>query len=204
MLFCLGNEDLDLTFGDDSNLNLSGRDSVMLSDASQSDLADESPCWDMNDSLYVPTPQRNFRCNLSHIASHKEAFMDLSELGRFMKTVNRIRGCITPGCTGELTSAHVRSSGLGGALSMSYVCDGCPLQGTQFITFAVYEHVNTSEISVCVQVAFILAGCTHATYYKTLQHALGIEAVSMHSFLNGYFPLSRAWSMKCARLPSKK
>ena len=46
----------------------------------------------------------------------------------------------------------------------------------------MYELVNTSEISVCVQVAFILAGCTHATYYKTLQHALGIEAV-MDSFL---------------------
>ena len=41
-----------------------------------------------------------------------------------------------------------------------------------------------SEISTCVQVAFILAGCTHATYCRTLQHALGIRAVSMHTFLS--------------------
>ena len=43
--------------------------------------------------------------------------------------------------------------------------------------------INHSEISLCVQVAFIIAGCTHATYYKTLQHSLGIAAVSMPVFM---------------------
>ena len=171
----------------------------MLSDASQSDLADESLCWDMNVSLYVPTPQRNFRRNLSQVASHKVAFMDLFELGRFMKTVNRIRGCITPGCTGELTPAHVRSSGLGGALSISYVCDGCALQSAQFNTSAVYELVNTSEISVCVQVAF--------TFWQGVLMQLTTRPCSMHwaskllawtQPLNACIPLSRAWLMKCA------
>ena len=33
------------------------------------------------------------------------------------------------------------------------------------------------------QVAFILAGCTHATYARTLQHALGITAVAPVTFL---------------------
>ena len=37
---------------------------------------------------------------------------------------------------------------------------------------------------MCVQVAFILAGSTHATYYKTLCHALGMDAVSMVPFLD--------------------
>ena len=30
--------------------------------------------------------------------------------------------------------------------------------------------------------AFVIAGCTHVTYYKTLKHALGIEAVSWPTF----------------------
>ena len=33
-----------------------------------------------------------------------------------------------------------------------------------------------------VQVAFIVAGCTHTTYYKTLKHALGIDAVQWTIF----------------------
>ena len=31
---------------------------------------------------------------------------------------------------------------------------------------------------------FILAGSTHATYYKTLRHALGIDAVGIVQFLD--------------------
>ena len=38
-------------------------------------------------------------------------------------------------------------------------------------------------MSLQVHVAFILAGCTHATYYKTLQHALGIKAVNERVFM---------------------
>ena len=52
-----------------------------------------------------------------------------------------------------------------------------------FETSSKYELTNTSEISVAVQVAFIVAGCTHATYWKTLKHALGIDAVHMSAFL---------------------
>ena len=33
-----------------------------------------------------------------------------------------------------------------------------------------------------MQVAFIIAGCTHMTYYKVLQQALGLDAVSFHTF----------------------
>ena len=45
------------------------------------------------------------------------------------------------------------------------------------------------SVSVCVcvcvslQVTFIIAGCTHATYYKTLSHSLGIDAVSAPTFM---------------------
>lgn len=39
-----------------------------------------------------------------------------------------------------------------------------------------------TEISMSVQVAFIVAGCTHATYYKVLKNFLGIDAVSPPMF----------------------
>ena len=41
---------------------------------------------------------------------------------------------------------------------------------------------SSNDISIAVQVAFIIAGCTHITYYKVLKHALGIDAVSMPTF----------------------
>ena len=44
------------------------------------------------------------------------------------------------------------------------------------------ELYNTSDISMSVQVAFIVAECTHTTYYKTLKHALGIDTVQWTSF----------------------
>ena len=39
-------------------------------------------------------------------------------------------------------------------------------------------------VCVCVslQVAFIIAGCTRATYYKTLSHSLGIDTVKCPYF----------------------
>ena len=41
---------------------------------------------------------------------------------------------------------------------------------------------HVCAISMCAQVAFIVTGCTHTVYQKTLQLALGIKAVSMPIF----------------------
>ena len=79
---------------------------------------------------------------------------------------------------------------LGGSLSITYVCDGC--KSATFTTLSVSQLIDASEVSLCVQVAFIISGCTHATYYKTLKHALGIEAVSMPLFMRTirlFFPI---------------
>ena len=37
---------------------------------------------------------------------------------------------------------------------------------------------------MCVQVAFIIGGSTHAVYYRTLRHALGIQAVTATIFMD--------------------
>ena len=64
----------------------------------------------------------------------------------------------------------MKTKGLGGAISVSFCCDGCSMKGAMFETHV--SHENSNSISMCVQVAFIVAGSTHAVYYKTLKNAL--------------------------------
>ena len=44
-------------------------------------------------------------------------------------------------------------------------------------------------MSKCVQVAFIVAGCTHAVYYKILKSALGIDAISEPVFMDTIYSM---------------
>ena len=135
-----------------------------------------------NDPLYVPPYECVVKTRVSPIdLPRKVSFVDLLQLQRFVDSINAVRGCRTPTCKGALVPVHVKSVGLGGSISISYSCAGCGLQNILFESSARYEE-NTSEIGLCVQVAFILAGSTHATYAKTLKHALGISAVYGDTF----------------------
>ena len=141
-------------------------------------------------SLYIPTPERTSASrimgNVSPIALPNEVgFIELPQLSRFLNTMNTIRRCTTPGCKGNVVPIAVKSRGLGGGISVSCVCDGCAVKGAVFETHSKHMNQlgNTNNISMCVQVAFIVAGCTHAMYYKTLKHALGIQAVSAPLFM---------------------
>ena len=135
-------------------------------------------------SLSIPNPQRKVKeriKNMSVVPSNV-CFMDLNQLDKFIKQVNQICCCATPGCKGALSPIKVRSVELGGAVSISYTCSGCASQWALFETSSTYELGATTEISIAAQVAFIIAGCTHITYYKVLKHALGIEAVTLRTF----------------------
>ena len=90
--------------------------------------------------------------------------------------------CCTPGCKGALIPVYVKSIGLGGAVSISCTCNSCGNRGAIFDTSLMYELGSAPKISVAIQVAFIIAGCTHTTSYKVLKHALRIEAVSWPTF----------------------
>ena len=62
---------------EDSNLNSPGEESssdMQFTDASSSDAVSE-----LNDSLYVPTPERRLKIELKCVVSRKAAFMDLAE-----------------------------------------------------------------------------------------------------------------------------
>ena len=59
------------------------------------------------------------------------------------------------------------------------------LKGATFKAHSKCETVlaGSNTISVSLQVAFIIAGSTHATYCKTLGHSLGIDVVSSSTFM---------------------
>ena len=111
-------------------------------------------------------------------------FMELSQLEMFIDSINRIRGCKTSNCDGNLVPISVKSVGLGGGLCIRYGCNGCSSKQAELKTYSRYEPGRrTNTISLSVQVAFILAGCTHTVYTKTLSHALGMKSVSDKVFL---------------------
>ena len=137
-----------------------------------------------DDSLYLPTPERMVRDSRNNpaIVPSNVCFMDLTQLDKFMELVNEMRVCATFGCKGKLTPIRVKSVGQGSAVSISYICNGCGSRTALLETSARYELGGSNKVSIAAQVAFIIAGCTHATYYKVLKHALGMEAVQWEAF----------------------
>ena len=136
-------------------------------------------------SLYIPTPERPRTVVRPILLPNRLCLMELSKLGNFINTVNEIRSCTTPGRKGNLAPVTVNCRGLGGAIAVRYSCDGCNLKGATLETHSKCETVlaGSNTISVSLQVAFIIAGCTHATYCKALGHSLGIDAVNAPTFL---------------------
>ena len=55
-----------------------------------------------------------------------------------------------------LTIVHVKSGGLGGAVYIGYNCTGCISQTVVFETSAKYEFDNPTEVSIAVQIVFII------------------------------------------------
>lgn len=89
-----------------------------------------------------------------------------------------------------------KRTGRGGqCLYHIYICSGWVTKFTSNIR---------SEISVCIQVAFIVAGCTHATYTKAIQHSPGIDIVGMDTFLNALNLLWKVCMMACVMPPRTK
>ena len=67
---------------------------------------------------------------------------------------------------------------------MSYTCDGCQCEVLEFETSNKTSNLARTDVGIAAQVAFITAGCTHATYYKVLHQAMGIEAVHDSKFMS--------------------
>ena len=160
-----------------------------------------SDVYEESDAEYLPTPvrrekerveQQKFKekvrppieVKVSPITlPNQVGFVELSQLDKFIKAINGIRGCTTPECKGELVPVNVNSEGFGGGISVRYACNGCASKDALLETSSNFQDQASSSISMCVQVAFIVAGCTHAVYHRALKLALGIQAVCMKTFL---------------------
>ena len=59
------------------------------------------------------------------VIPNRVGFVKLSQIGVFVDSINKIRGCKTPGCDGNLVPVAVKSTGMGGGLSVWFGCDGC-------------------------------------------------------------------------------
>ena len=141
--------------------------------------------FESSQSVYIPTPQKNLwarRISLDVPMPNKVAFVELKQLDSFVQQMNACRRCATPGCSGDLVPSSVKTSGLGGAVSITYSCDGCLAHHIPFESSLKCE--GTTKIGVAVQVAFIVAGCTHATYCRALRYTLGIDTVCADTFMS--------------------
>ena len=99
-----------------------------------------------NDSVYIPTPERPIQIKVSRVdLPNKVAFMEVSQLEKFVESINKIRGFKTPGCEGDLIPVKVTSSGLGGAISISYACSKCASKCALFETSSKYQLGNISR-----------------------------------------------------------
>ena len=150
---------------------------------------------DDSDTDYIPTPLRisassrvparclsdqiDFQSINPCVIPAKCCFFDLRQLQYFTDQINR--GCRESGCQGKLTPLNVDTRGMGGATNITYRCNQC-LNSVYFQQATNSSIFGGNDISLAVQVAFITAGCTHATYAKILQ-LLGIEPVSSSTFM---------------------
>ena len=140
-----------------------------ISSETEDDCLNKSSLSQSGMTLYLPTPDRMVRESVrlcAAIVPYKVCFMDLTRLDWFIKQFNHIRACATPGCKGELILVHVNSAGHGGAVTVCYTCSGCISKTAVIETSSRYELGNGSEVSIAMQVAIIIAGCMHLTYYK--------------------------------------
>ena len=103
---------------------------------------------------------------------------ELQQIDQFIRTHTV---CKRTGCHGELIPVQVDNKRMGGAVRVTYRCKKC---SEQFLFGSCSNIPKTAQntTSKAMQVAFITAGCTHATYAKVLD-ILGIKAVSKETFM---------------------
>ena len=71
------------------------------------------------------------------VIPNRVVFVKLSQIGVFVDSINKIRGCKTKGCDGNLVPVAVKSTGLGGGLS---VCIGCNESFTRYENEPAYNN----------------------------------------------------------------
>ena len=84
------------------------------------------------------------------------AVVSISQLSKFVETINQIRSCVTPGCIGVLAPISVDLDRLGGTVNISYICNGCGIHRVLFKGSHICESLNTTDIGASIVVAFTI------------------------------------------------
>ena len=97
--------------------------SVVMTSEEEGEFSDMDVSFESSQSLYIPTPQKNLwahRVSLKVPLQDKVAFVELKQLDYFVQQMNACWRCATPGCSGDLVPSSVKTSGLGGAVSITF------------------------------------------------------------------------------------
>ena len=104
-----------------------------------------------------------------------------SQLEHLIDQVNNTSHCNTENCNGQLKPVSVQMAGFGGTVRINYDCTGCIERRLTFDSSAVTAH-DQPDLSLALQIGFVVAGCSYAQYHKVLAEALGMYAVSFGQF----------------------
>ena len=137
-----------------------------------------------DDEEYIPTPLQLAEgepLEPVNIPNHC-AFIELRQIEQFVNQINKTRSCRTAGCNGRLAPCDVMTYGMGVAVKVTYMCSGCQCV-LHFQPSSNTTQLVRNNLKLAIQVSFITAGCTYATYVKGLRHILGIKPVSGRTFM---------------------
>ena len=110
-------------------------------------------------SINSPTTVRNRK--VKPVAPDDKLFVGcIGQMEEFIKVINQVRVCSTPGCEGKLSITKSITKGLGGSLKLTFACNVCKVT-CQFDSSKPRTGVKLrgSKIVLALQVAAVLSGC---------------------------------------------
>ena len=105
-------------------------------------------------------------------------FCQKSQLQHFIDQINKTSRCITENCNGVLKPVSIQMAGFGGTVRIQYDF----IERRLTLDSSTVTAHDQSDLSLALQIGFIVAGCSYAQYSKVLAQALGMRAVSFVQF----------------------
>ena len=141
-------------------------------------------------STYVPTTLlQSVKRKFGSISSKPVEISEKLYMGNacqvleFVENINASCRCATPGCKGSLMPHRFISKGLGGAIKVFFVCNGCWVRTASFNSSLNYEGPSSAcVVGFALQVAFFISGRTYADYNRAVNMCLGMSGVSPTTF----------------------
>ena len=157
-------------------------------DAEELDTSFSSVC-----SVFAPGSRQDIRTKLHGNQLTVNRVLYLGESTQITDLISQINStclCKTTGCSGQLVPYELKSAGLGGALEIKYICNGCWDRTLSFCSSS--KHVVSRQgqqltsvrtiASLALQVAHFVFGSSYRQYYKIVKLALGMPAVVPDTF----------------------